>query len=415
MLKQILLPDLGEGIESADVSEVLVSIGDKVSTDDIILVLESDKASMEIPTEFSGEVKKVFVSAGDKVQTGSSLISIEPSSGLEVKTKQKKKEKVEIEKKQHKETQTENKKEEVLDQTTATKTFASPGVRKLSRELEVDLSKVSATGFKGRITKEDLHGYIKQKMSQARSPNTLPLPKVDFSQWGNIEINPLTKIQKITGDRLQQAWQNIPHVTQFDEADVTALDVKRKELKKEGQKKNIKVTFLPFIIKAVIKTLKEFPRFNSSLDHLNKNLVQKKYYNIGIAVDTPTGLVVPVLKNANNKSILTLSKDLMGLSEKARSGKLKPEEMKGGCFTISSLGGTGGKFFTPIINPPEVAIMGVSKSEWKAVYDYKNKEIVPTFVMPYSLSYDHRVIDGALGVAFTTYFSRVILDVSIFD
>ena len=181
------------------------------------------------------------------------------------------------------------------------------------------------------------------------------------------------------------------------------------------QKKNIKITFLPFIIKATVKTLKEFPRFNSSLDHLNENLVQKKYYNIGIAVDTPTGLVVPVLKNANNKSILTLSKELMDLSEKARSGKLKPEEMKGGCFTISSLGGIGGKFFTPIINPPEVAIMGVSKSEWKTVYDYKNKEFVPTLVMPYSLSYDHRVIDGALGVAFTTYFSRAVLDISTFE
>ena len=189
----------------------------------------------------------------------------------------------------------------------------------------------------------------------------------------------------------------------------------RDRLKKEGEKKNIKVTFLPFIIKAVIKSLKEFPRFNSSLDHLGENLVLKNYYNIGIAVDTPTGLVVPVIKNADNKSILGLSEELMDLSERARTGKLKPDEFKGGCFTISSLGGIGGTNFTPIINPPEVAIMGVSKSIWKPVYDHKNKEIVPTFMMPFSLSYDHRVIDGAIGAAFTSFFSNAVLDVSTFE
>ena len=414
MLKEILLPDLGEGIDSADVSEILINPGDSVSIDDIILVLESDKASMEIPAEDTGVVKEVFVNAGDEVKTGAPLISIEVSSGSTEENKPEPKE--EEPKKEDKETKIETKAPEIKSENISSdKTFASPGVRRLARELDIDLTTVNATGPKGRITKDDLHGFIKQKMAQGGSFGAVSLPKIDFSQWGSIDEQPLTKIQKITGDRLQQAWQTIPHVTQFDEADISVLNKKRIELKKEGEKKNIKVTFLPFIIKAVIKSLKEFPRFNSSLDHLGENLVLKNYYNIGIAVDTPTGLVVPVIKNADNKSILGLSEELMDLSERARTGKLKPDEFKGGCFTISSLGGIGGTNFTPIINPPEVAIMGVSKSIWKPVYDHKNKEIVPTFMMPFSLSYDHRVIDGAIGAAFTSFFSNAVLDVSTFE
>ena len=414
MLKEVLLPDLGEGIDSADVSEILINPGDSVSIDDIILVLESDKASMEIPAEDAGVVKEVFVNAGDEVKTGAPLISVELSSGS---TEQKIQEQKEEEPKEENiKTETETKATEVKSENISSdKTFASPGVRRLARELDIDLTIVKATGPKGRITKDDLHGFIKKKMAQGGSGGALSLPKIDFSQWGNIDEKPLTKIQKITGDRLQQAWHSIPHVTQFDEADISVLNKKRIELKKEGEKKNIKVTFLPFIIKAVIKSLKEFPRFNSSLDHLGENLVLKNYYNIGIAVDTPTGLVVPVIKNADNKSILGLSEELMDLSERARTGKLKPDEFKGGCFTISSLGGIGGTNFTPIINPPEVAIMGVSKSIWKPVYDHENKEIVPTFMMPFSLSYDHRVIDGAIGAAFTSFFSNAVLDVSTFE
>ena len=277
------------------------------------------------------------------------------------------------------------------------------------------MSTIKATGPKGRITKDDLHGFIKQKIKQGSGRSTYVLPKIDFSRWGDIETKPLTKIQKITGNRLQQAWQTIPQVTQFNEADISVLNKKREELKKEGQKKSIKVTFLPFIIKAVIKTIKEYPIFNSSLDHESENLVIKNYFNIGIAVDTPTGLIVPVIKNADKKSILNLSKNLMDLSERARLGKLKPSELKGGSFTISSLGGIGGTYFTPIINPPEVAIIGISKSVWKPVYNHKNKEIVPTFTMPFSLSYDHRVIDGAIGAAFTSFFSNAVLDSSTFD
>jgi len=412
MLKKIVLPDLGEGIDSADVSEILIKPGDTVSVDDIILVLESDKASMEIPSENSGIVKEVFVVMGDEVKTGESLLSIEIASDDKDKLDTQKTEETQ------EETQEESVKPVEVKQETkpsTEKTFASPGVRRLSRELEIDLSSVRATGAKGRITKDDLHGYIKQKMVQGGPVVATSFPKIDFSQWGVVENTPLTKIQKITGERLQQAWQTIPHVTQFDEADISILNSRRIELKKEGLKKNIKVTFLPFIIKAVVKALKEFPRFNSSLDHLGENLVQKNYFNIGIAVDTPTGLVVPVIKDADNKSVLGLSEELMDISDRARTKKLKPEELKGGSFTISSLGGIGGTNFTPIINPPEVAIMGVSKSSWKPLYDHKNKEIIPTFVMPYSLSYDHRVIDGALGASFTTFFSRSLLDVSTFE
>ena len=355
------------------------------------------------------------VKAGDEVKTGSPLISLEVSSGSVAKPEIDKKDDAPVEKVETQPSVVEEKNNIVVEEMSSDKMFASPGVRRLARELEIELSGVKATGLKGRITKEDLHGYIKQKMSQSGLVNVPPQPKIDFSKWGNIETKPLTKIQKITGERLQQAWQTIPHVTQFNEADISVLNQKRKELKKEGEKKSIKVTFLPFIIKAVIKTLKEFPRFNSSLDHLSENLVLKNYYNIGIAVDTPTGLVVPVIKNADNKSILGLSKELMDISERARSGKLKPDELRGGCFTISSLGGIGGTNFTPIINPPEVAILGVSKSSWKPIYDHINKEIVPTFIMPYSLSYDHRVIDGAIGAAFTTSFSKSLLDVSTFE
>ena len=414
MLKEILLPDLGEGISSADVSEVLVSPGDSVSVDDIILVLESEKASMEIPSEDRGIIKKVFVSAGDEVKTGEILIMMEVAPTSKV-AKEKTEEKVEPKKQKDKKVAATRKQKTKPELKTDGKTFASPGVRRLARELEIVLSQIKATGPKGRITKEDLHGYIKQKMAQGVGVNIQAQPKIDFSKWGAIETKPLTKIQKITGGRLQQAWQTIPHVTQFDEANISILNTKREKLKTEGQKKNIKVTFLPFIMKAVIKTLKEFPSFNSSLDHRGENLVIKNYYNLGIAVDTPSGLIVPVIKNADKKSITTLSKELMDISERARSGKLKPDELKGGSFTISSLGGIGGTYFTPIINPPEVAIMGVSKSVWKPIYNHKSKEIIPTFTMPFSLSYDHRVIDGAIGAAFTSFFSNAVLDRTTFD
>ena len=414
MLKEILLPDLGEGISSADVSEILVSPGDIVSVDDIILVLESDKASMEIPSEDNGIVKKVFVSQGDQVKTGEILVVMEVVSGATQPLKNKKEEEKSAPKKPP-EKKASTKIKEAVKVVSSEKPFASPSVRRLSRELDIDLSIIKATGPKGRTTKDDLHSFIKQKMVQGVGSSNYIQPQIDFSQWGEVENNPLTKIQKITGSRLQQAWQTVPHVSQFDEADISILDDKRQDYVKEGHKKNIKVTFLPFIMKAVIKTLREYPVFNSSLDHKTENLIVKSYYNLGIAVDTPTGLIVPVIKNAEKKSILILSKELMDISERARRGKLKPDEIKGGSFSISSLGGIGGTYFTPIINPPEVAILGISKSRWKLLYNHKTKEIVPTLTMPFSLSYDHRVIDGAIGAAFTSFFSNAVLDSSTFD
>ena len=414
MLKEILLPDLGEGISSADVSEILVSPGDIVSVDDIILVLESDKASMEIPSEDNGIVKKVFVSQGDQVKTGEILVVMEVVSGATQPLKNKKEEEKGAPKKPP-EKKASTKIKEAVKVVSSEKPFASPSVRRLSRELDIDLSIIKATGPKGRTTKDDLHSFIKQKMVQGVGSSNYIQPQIDFSQWGEVENKPLTKIQKITGSRLQQAWQTVPHVSQFDEADISILDDKRQDYIKEGHKKNIKVTFLPFIMKAVIKTLREYPVFNSSLDHKTENLIVKSYYNLGIAVDTPTGLIVPVIKNAEKKSILILSKELMDISERARRGKLKPDEIKGGSFSISSLGGIGGTYFTPIINPPEVAILGISKSRWKLLYNHKTKEIVPTLTMPFSLSYDHRVIDGAIGAAFTSFFSNAVLDSSTFD
>lgn len=414
MLKEILLPDLGEGISSADVSEILVSPGDIVSADDIILVLESDKASMEIPSEDNGIVKKVFVSQGDQVKTGEILVVMEVVSGARQPLKNKKEEEKSAPKKPP-EKKASTKIKEAFKVVSSEKPFASPSVRRLSRELDIDLSIIKATGPKGRTTKDDLHSFIKQKMVQGAGSSNYIQPQIDFSQWGEVENKPLTKIQKITGSRLQQAWQTVPHVSQFDEADISILDDKRQDYIKEGHKKNIKVTFLPFIMKAVIKTLREYPVFNSSLDHKTENLIVKSYYNLGIAVDTPTGLIVPVIKNAEKKSILILSKELMDISERARRGKLKPDEIKGGSFSISSLGGIGGTYFTPIINPPEVAILGISKSRWKLLYNHKTNEIVPTLTMPFSLSYDHRVIDGAIGAAFTSFFSNAVLDSSTFD
>jgi pyruvate dehydrogenase E2 component (dihydrolipoamide acetyltransferase) len=240
-------------------------------------------------------------------------------------------------------------------------------------------------------------------------------PEIDFSKWGSIEKQKLTKIQRITGQRLQRAWQTIPHVTQFDEADITELRQHRETLNKKHAKKKGKVTFLPFLMKATIRVLKEMPKLNSSLDHHEENLVIKNYYNLGIAVDTPNGLVVPVVKGVDQKSIYELSDELTDLSQRARNRKLKPNEMTGGTFTLSSLGGVGGTFFTPIINPPEVAILGISRSCWENIYDEKTKTQSPRYIMPFSLSYDHRVVDGAAGSAFTSKFAKVLSDISTFQ
>jgi pyruvate dehydrogenase E2 component (dihydrolipoamide acetyltransferase) len=412
MIKEVILPDLGEGIEGAEVSEVSVSVGDIVESDDTILVLESDKASMEIPADVNGSITEILVSAGDELKPGHILMKIELSGDAP-------KEKVPVEEKTQKEklppqierTEPKLHSEDFGSSNTA---FASPGVRRLARELGINLHVIKGSGQKNRITKNDLNSYIKLQM--AISSGSIPAQKqeIDFSQWGEVEVQKLTRINRITGQRLQQAWQTIPHVTQFDNADITDLDSYRKKLKTKAAEQDIKVTFLPFLMKAATIVLKEMPEFNSSLDHTDQNLVLKNYYHLGIAVDTPFGLTVPVVRDVDQKSIIDLSSELMDLSSRARQKKLKPDEIKGGTFTISSLGGIGGTGFSPIVNPPEVAIMGVSKSDWKQVYDKATGEFQPRFIMPFSLSYDHRVIDGASAAAFTSRFASVLCDLSYF-
>ena len=416
MIKKIHLPDLGEGIESAEVSEVVVGPGDTVTAEDTILVLESDKASMEIPAEVNGTVTDVSVSSGDEVKTGQLLIKIEISDSTETV----KEEPVLSEEEKQIVKPPEEKTQEVTlypitkDTASTDNVFASPGVRRLARELGINLQIIKGTGPKKRITKDDLNGYIKLQMAISAEPIPATQPVIDFSQWGDVEAKKLTKIKQTTGDRLQQAWQLIPHVTQFDAADITDLDALRKEMKKTGAEKGIKVTFLPFMMKALSIILKEMPEFNSSLSHTKQNLILKNYYHLGVAVDTPSGLTVPVVRDVDKKSVFELSAELMDMSARARNKKLKPDELKGGTFTISSLGGIGGTGFSPIVNPPEVAIMGISRSAWKQVYNKASSEFVAKFIMPFSLSYDHRVIDGAAAAAFTSRFADILSDLDRF-
>ena len=409
MNKEIKLPDLGEGIEGAEVSEVKVSVGDKLKPEDTILVLESDKASMEIPAEVIGVATKVAVKVGDHVKPGQLLVSVDVDNKIE-------------QSEEKKETKSYNKKdisEEVEKDDTPElspinnaqnkdNVFASPGVRRLARELNINLAFIKGNGPKGRITKDDLHHYIKIQMAMSSDAMPLSKPEIDFSQWGEVEVKKLTKINIITGQRLQQAWQSIPHVTQFDEADISELNKYRNKMNNKSAKMKTKLTFLPFFMKAAITVLKEMPKFNSSLDHNEENLILKNYYNLGIAVDTPYGLIVPVIRDVDKKSLIDLSEELIDLSQRARDKKLKPSELTSGTFTISSLGGIGGKFFTPIINPPEVAILGISQSWWNNIYNEKTKSHSPGYIMPFSLSYDHRVIDGASGAAFTSKFAEVL-------
>ncbi len=423
MIKDLELPDLGEGIDGAEISEIPVTVGDEITKDQTILILESDKASMEIPSDFTGTLKEILVSTGDEVSTGQLLMKIDSSN--ESSDQEKKEDET------NKTVDLSESKPEVEDSNLGNTApiqapkldlnlsndgiFASPGVRRLARELQINLSHINGTGEKNRITKDDLNNYILRQMASS-SGSSIPTPMVqeDFSQWGETENQKLTKIKRITGKRLQAAWQTIPHVTQFDEADITDLDTYRKKLKEKLLKDGIKVTFLPFLIKALTHVLNEMPEFNSSLDSSSTNLVIKKYINIGIAVDTPTGLVVPVISNADQKSISDLSIELVDISNRARNKKLKPAELKGGTFTISSLGGIGGSFFTPIINPPEVAIIGVSQSLWKNIFNRNEKKPELKYIMPFSLSYDHRIIDGAAGARFTKRFKEILDDLSFF-
>lgn len=412
----ILLPDLGEGIESAEVSEILVSVGDEIKKEAPLLVLESDKASMEIPSDVSGVVKEISVKKGQELAVGQLLVKVESKGKTpkqEIKTEKEIQKEIQEEITTEKQEAIQSKKDRGKKQTDSV--FASPSVRRLSRELEIDLKNILPTGQKGRITKEDLHMFIKNKLNETGRANLKPpKKKTDYSIWGPIEEKPLTKIKKITGKKLQDAWNEIPQVTQFNKVDITDLNNFRKSLNEENNGKEIKITFLPFLIKAVALLLTKYPHFNSSLDHNEESLIIKNYYHIGVAVDTEQGLVVPVIKDVNKKSLIELSEELSKISTRAREKKLLASEIKGGTFTISSLGGIGGSYFTPIVNSPEVAILGVSKSAWEQVYDEKTKEFIPRFILPFSVSYDHRVIDGADGARFVKELSLILENIDNF-
>ena len=438
---EVKVPDIGD-FKDVPVIEVLVKPGDAVKKDDSLIVLESDKATMEVPSPSAGAVKDIRVKVGDRVSQGT-LIAMLEGEAASPKAPAPKAET----------TPAAAAKPSPAPPAPApaaakpapapaaaapaapappaaapatapaaasaeTPPHASPGVRRFARELGVDLAKVSGSGPKGRILKEDIHGFVKGALAggapgTARAPGAgiselgLPAwPKVDFAKFGPVEAKPLTRIQKISGPALARNWVMIPHVTQFDEADITDLEAFRAKVNEENAKAGIKVTPLAFLIKAVVAALKKYPTLNSSLD--GDNLVVKHYWNIGFAADTPQGLVVPVVKNADQKGVLEIARESSELAAKAREGKLGPADMQGGTFSISSLGGIGGTAFTPIVNAPEVAILGVSKASMKPVWD--GKQFAPRLMMPLSLSYDHRVVDGALGARFTAYLSQVIGD-----
>ena len=422
-MAQILLPELGEGITSVEISDVSIKVGDNLSIDDILIVVETDKASMEIPCTEAGEVSIVHVSSGDTLSPGEPIVTLSGEASSIEKNVDVEKSPVEVIQQEIIETPqtppTSAEQSESTRESNEGSTSASPSVRRFARELGCNLTDVSGTGPKGRITKEDIENYIKMVLQQPPIQNiiqdvqaaTPPKPEIDFTQWGDISRIKLNKIKRVTGDRLQEAWQTIPHVTQFDKADITELEKIRKSLKALNRNKNIRVSHLPFFMKAIVKILQNMPEFNSSLSNDGKELILKTYINIGVAVDTPNGLVVPVIKDVDKKSLKQLSIELSQLSEKARLGKLLPTEMQGGCFTISSLGGVGGTYFTPIINPPEVAIMGISRMLIEPVFT--NRKFVPRKMLPFSISYDHRVIDGVTAVKFTRAFATILEDLSI--
>ncbi|BCB43318.1 acetyltransferase component of pyruvate dehydrogenase complex [Vibrio alginolyticus] len=422
--KEVNVPDIGG--DEVEVTEIMVAVGDTVEEEQSLITVEGDKASMEVPAPFAGTVKEIKIAAGDKVSTGSLIMVFEvagaapapaaaPAQAAAPAAPAPKAE------------------ASAAAAPAATGDFkendeyahASPVVRRLAREFGVNLSKVKGSGRKSRILKEDVQAYVKDALKRLESGagaaasgkgdgaalGLLPWPKVDFSKFGETEVQPLSRIKKISGANLHRNWVMIPHVTQWDNADITALEAFRKEQNAIEAKKDtgMKITPLVFIMKAVAKALEAFPAFNSSLSEDGESLILKKYVNVGIAVDTPNGLVVPVFKDVNKKGIYELSEELMAVSKKARAGKLTAADMQGGCFTISSLGGIGGTAFTPIVNAPEVGILGVSKSEMKPVWN--GKEFEPRLQLPLSLSYDHRVIDGAEGARFITYLNSCLSDI----
>jgi pyruvate dehydrogenase E2 component (dihydrolipoamide acetyltransferase) len=426
---EITVPDIGEDGE-VEVIDVLVNVGDVIEVEDGLITLETDKATMDVPSSHAGTVKEVFVSVGGKVKQGSIVIKLETSSGSPIEAPAPAPEKeVEAPKAKPAPAVAVVKAAPVPHHPQAGKMlssgsiYTSPSIRRIAREFGVDLTLVKGMGRKGRILKEDVQSYVKYELSRPKANagssvaagegglQVVSAKAIDFSKFGEIETKALTRIQKISGPFLHRNWVTIPHVTQFDEADITNVEAFRKEQNVICEKKKLgfKITPLVFILKAAADALREFPTFNSSLSEDGESLILKKYIHIGVAVDTPNGLVVPVVRDVDQKGIHQLSRELLEISMKARDGKLKATDMQGGCFTISSLGGIGGTAFTPIVNAPEVAILGVSKSEMKPKWNGKDFE--PKLMLPLSMSYDHRVIDGALAARFTVHLASVMSDI----
>ena len=425
VIEDIFVPDVG-GDEAVDVIEIIASVGDFLNEEDGIITLETEKATMDVPTPISGKLVEILVNAGDKVKTGSLIARIEKTV---VASTPKEVAKEEVIVKNETPAKVESKVETVSVESHVTKTtgkaYASPSIRRLAREYGVDLALVNGTGPKNRILKDDIRLYIKSVLSNpscanlTTSSNTAgglgfelaPLKEIDFSKFGEIEVVELSKIQKISGPSLQRNAIIIPHVTQFDEADITELEEFRKEQNTIYSKMNsdVKISPLVFAVKAVAKALRLYPNFNASLSTDGQSMIFKKYVNVAVAIDTPNGLVVPVIKDADKKGFEEIALELKELSIKAKAGKLTVNDMQGACFTISSLGGIGGTAFTPIVNAPEVAILGLSKSEFKPKYN--GKEFVPRLMLPLSLSYDHRAIDGADGARFVTTLSSLLGDI----
>ncbi|WP_233970812.1 pyruvate dehydrogenase complex dihydrolipoyllysine-residue acetyltransferase [Pectobacterium versatile] len=421
--KEVNVPDIGG--DEVEVTEVMVKVGDKIAAEQSLITVEGDKASMEVPAPFAGTVKEIKISTGDKVKTGSLIMVFEVEGAAPAAAPATKQEAAAAPAPAAKPAAAPAAKAEGKSDFAENDAYvhATPVIRRLAREFGVNLAKVKGSGRKGRILREDVQTYVKDAVKRAESapaagaatggslPGLLPWPKVDFSKFGEVEEVELGRIQKISGANLSRNWVVIPHVTHFDKTDITDLEAFRKQQNAEAEKRRLDVKFTPvvFIMKAVAAALEQMPRFNSSLSEDAQRLTLKKYINIGVAVDTPNGLVVPVFKDVNKKSITELSRELMAISKKARDGKLTAGEMQGGCFTISSLGGIGTTHFAPIVNAPEVAILGVSKSAIEPVWN--GKEFTPRLMMPMSLSFDHRVIDGADGARFITIINNTLSDI----
>ena len=418
--KEVNVPDIGG--DEVEVTEVMVKVGDKVAAEQSLITVEGDKASMEVPAPFAGVVKEIKINTGDKVSTGSLIMVFEVEGAAPAPAAKQEAAAPAPAAAAQKPTAAPAKAEGKTEfAENDAYVHATPLIRRLAREFGVNLAKVKGTGRKGRILREDVQTYVKDAVKRAEAapaaatggglPGMLPWPKVDFSKFGEIEEVELGRIQKISGANLSRNWVMIPHVTHFDKTDITDLEAFRKQQNEEAAKRKLDVKFTPvvFIMKAVAAALEQMPRFNSSLSEDGQKLTLKKYINIGVAVDTPNGLVVPVFKDVNKKSISELSRELMAISKKARDGKLTAGEMQGGCFTISSLGGIGTTHFAPIVNAPEVAILGVSKSAIEPVWN--GKEFTPRLMMPMSLSFDHRVIDGADGARFITIINNTLADI----